>query len=85
MNEIYLHYIYSRRDYRVTRCLHTHDPKEDIEDRKGGQSLTKEDTKEDASFSQNSPLGICSSKMQNLQTASALMKQDSKSTVKATV
>jgi len=36
-------------------------PKENTEDQKGGQSFTKEDKKEDASLTLNSPLGVCSS------------------------
>ena len=40
--------------------LPTH-PKEDTEDQKGGQSFTKEDKKENASLTLNSPFGVCSS------------------------
>ena len=36
-------------------------PKEDTEDQKGGQSFTKEDKKEDASLTLNSPFVVCSS------------------------
>jgi len=36
-------------------------PKEDTEDQKIGQSFTKEDKKEDASLTLNSPFGVCSS------------------------
>jgi len=39
----------------------TYTPKGGLEDQKGGQSFTKEDKKEDASLTLNSPFGVCSS------------------------
>jgi len=49
-------------------------PKEDTEDRKGGQSFTKEDKKEDALLTLNSPFGVCSSSSNQTKLANCKLR-----------
>ena len=49
-------------------------PKEDTEDQKGGQSFTKEDKKEDASLTLNSPFGFRSSSSNQTKLANCKLR-----------